>query len=237
MALSARASRPLSGALSRAAGAHRGPPAGRDCAATSAACRPLRPLRRQAPGASAPPPLPPHGPAAAKVPRSLLLRAGPLMAGAGLLAGAGALLPAPSRAGATLPGLRGSPMSTAAAAAGAAPGGAGSSPAGAIVVYVTVPSAEVGEALGSKLVESRLAACVNMVPGVTSIYWWDGKVNKDAELLLIVKSREELLPQLTAFVRANHPYDEPEVIGLPILGGSPSYLKWLHDSTGPAGPA
>ncbi|KAG2497352.1 hypothetical protein HYH03_004512 [Edaphochlamys debaryana] len=128
-------------------------------------------------------------------------------------------------------------MSTAAAAAGAAPGGAGSSPAGAIVVYVTVPSAEVGEALGSKLVESRLAACVNMVPGVTSIYWWDGKVNKDAELLLIVKSREELLPQLTAFVRANHPYDEPEVIGLPILGGSPSYLKWLHDSTGPAGPA
>ncbi|PNW86332.1 hypothetical protein CHLRE_02g082350v5 [Chlamydomonas reinhardtii] len=124
-------------------------------------------------------------------------------------------------------------MSTAAAGAGAT----GASPTGAIVVYVTVPNAEVGEALAGKLVEAKLAACVNILPGVTSIYFWDGKVNNDAELLLIIKSREDLLPELTAFVKANHPYDEPEVIGLPILGGSPSYLQWLMDSTNKGAPA
>ncbi|KAG2446767.1 hypothetical protein HYH02_008328 [Chlamydomonas schloesseri] len=115
--------------------------------------------------------------------------------------------------------------------AGAAAAAGGSSPTGAIVVYVTVPSAEVGEALAGKLVEAKLAACVNILPGLTSVYFWDGKVNKDPELLLIIKSREELLGELTSFVRANHPYDEPEVIGLPILGGSPSYLQWLMDNT------
>ncbi|KAG2435306.1 hypothetical protein HXX76_007381 [Chlamydomonas incerta] len=124
-----------------------------------------------------------------------------------------------------------SAMSTSAAGAAAGAGAGGSSPTGAIVVYVTVPNAEVGEALAAKLVEAKLAACVSILPGVTSVYFWDGKVNKDAELLLIIKSREELLPELTAFVRANHPYDEPEVIGLPVLGGSPSYLKWLMDNT------
>ncbi|PNH06228.1 Protein CutA 1, chloroplastic [Tetrabaena socialis] len=110
----------------------------------------------------------------------------------------------------------------------------GSSPSGTIVVYVTVPSAKVGDALASKIVEARLAACVNILPGVTSVYWWDGKVNKDPELLLIIKTRAELLPQLTDFVRANHPYDEPEVVALPILGGSPTYLQWLKDNTAPA---
>ncbi|GLC33585.1 hypothetical protein PLESTB_000092000 [Pleodorina starrii] len=122
-------------------------------------------------------------------------------------------------------------MSTSAAAATAGGAAPSASPSGAIVVYVTVPSAEVGESLASKLVESQLAACVNLLPGVTSIYSWKGKVEKDAELLLIIKSRSELLPELTAFVRANHPYDEPEVVGLPILGGSVSYLQWLMDNT------
>ncbi|GIL53098.1 hypothetical protein Vafri_8782 [Volvox africanus] len=109
------------------------------------------------------------------------------------------------------------------------------SPSGAIVVYVTVPNAQVGEDLAAKLVEAKLAACVNILPGLTSIYTWKGKVEKDSELLLIIKSRHELLTELTAFVRANHPYDEPEVIALPILGGSPSYLQWLMDNTRGAG--
>ncbi|GIL83424.1 hypothetical protein Vretimale_11210 [Volvox reticuliferus] len=117
-------------------------------------------------------------------------------------------------------------MSTSTTSAAAA-----ASPSGAIVVYVTVPNAQVGEDLGSKLVEAKLAACVNILPGLTSIYTWKGKVEKDSELLLIIKSRHELLTELTAFVRANHPYDEPEVIALPILGGSPSYLQWLMDNT------
>eukprot|EP00195_Chlamydomonas_chlamydogama_P015162 CAMPEP_0202912558 /NCGR_PEP_ID=MMETSP1392-20130828/58099_1 /ASSEMBLY_ACC=CAM_ASM_000868 /TAXON_ID=225041 /ORGANISM="Chlamydomonas chlamydogama, Strain SAG 11-48b" /LENGTH=100 /DNA_ID=CAMNT_0049603515 /DNA_START=284 /DNA_END=582 /DNA_ORIENTATION=- len=96
---------------------------------------------------------------------------------------------------------------------------AGGQDTGAMVVYVTVPSMEVGEALAGKLVESKLAACVNIVPGLTSVYWWDGKVNKDPELLLIIKSRTSLLPELTPFIKAHHPYTECEVIALPIMGG------------------
>lgn len=101
----------------------------------------------------------------------------------------------------------------------------------AIVVYVTVPNQDTGEKIAGSLVESKLAACVNIVPGVTSIYFWEGKVNKDQELLLIIKTRRNLLPDLTAAVKGMHPYDEPEVVGLPILGGSESYLKWVRDST------
>lgn len=100
-----------------------------------------------------------------------------------------------------------------------------------IVVYVTVPDAAAGDKLSGLLVEHKLAACVNVLPGITSVYWWEGKVNKDAELLLIIKTRKELLAELTTFVKANHPYDECEVIALPVIGGSPSYLKWVMTST------
>ncbi|EIE25634.1 hypothetical protein COCSUDRAFT_83641, partial [Coccomyxa subellipsoidea C-169] len=99
--------------------------------------------------------------------------------------------------------------------------------------YVTVPSQEVAEKLAALLVnpDHRLAACVNIVPGLTSIYWWEGKVNKDAELLLMIKTQTHLVPKLTEVVKSNHPYDECEVISLPITGGSSSYIKWIHDST------
>ena len=77
-------------------------------------------------------------------------------------------------------------------------GGAGD----AVVVYVTVPSQAVADGLSEALVGARLAACVNIVPGVTSVYWWDGKVNRDSELLLVMKTRGELVPDLTAAVSA-----------------------------------
>lgn len=72
-------------------------------------------------------------------------------------------------------------------------------------------------------------------PGIESVYWWEGEVNTDAELLLIAKTRVALLPELTAWVKANHPYDEPEVIALPVAGGSAGYLQWVLDSTRQAG--
>ena len=71
--------------------------------------------------------------------------------------------------------------------------------------------------------------------GLESIYVWDGKVNRDEELLLMIKSREALVPELTQHVKGLHPYDECEVISLPISGGSISYLKWVMDSTKAAG--
>mmetsp|Transcript_32332 Transcript_32332/g.82123 ORF Transcript_32332/g.82123 Transcript_32332/m.82123 type:complete len:162 (-) Transcript_32332:416-901(-) len=127
------------------------------------------------------------------------------------------------------PGRAHASMATPATGAGAA--AAGGSDTGAIVVYCTVPNQEVADKLSGVLVEGKLAACVNIVPGLTSVYWWDGKVNRDAELLLVIKTRASLLGELTAAIKSNHPYDEPEVISLPITGGSPSYLAWLLSST------
>ncbi|KAF3447356.1 hypothetical protein FNV43_RR12542 [Rhamnella rubrinervis] len=100
-----------------------------------------------------------------------------------------------------------------------------------IVVYVTVPNKEVGKKLAESIVNEKLAACVNRVPGIESVYLWQGEVQTDAEELLIIKTRQSLLDALTQHVKANHPYDVPEVIALPINGGSPQYLEWIKDST------
>eukprot|EP00877_Chromochloris_zofingiensis_P010914 jgi/Chrzof1/6076/Cz17g08020.t1 len=121
------------------------------------------------------------------------------------------------------------PISAVAVVAGMAT--ASPSPSGAIVVYVTVPDENTGKQIAAKLVEDHLVACVNMVPGVQSIYWWDNKVNYDSELMLIIKTRESLLGALTTQVKQLHPYDEPEVIAMPIIGGSDTYIAWLKDST------
>ncbi|BAF26394.1 Os10g0378300, partial [Oryza sativa Japonica Group] len=100
-----------------------------------------------------------------------------------------------------------------------------------IVVYVTVPNKEAGKRLAGSIISEKLAACVNIVPGIESVYWWEGKVQTDAEELLIIKTRESLLDALTEHVKANHEYDVPEVIALPIKGGNLKYLEWLKNST------
>lgn len=100
-----------------------------------------------------------------------------------------------------------------------------------IVVYVTVPNKEEGKKLAQSIIKEKLAGCVNRVPGIESIYWWNDKIETDAEELLIIKTRQSLLEALTAHVKANHPYEVPEVIALPISGGNHDYLKWLKEST------
>ncbi|XP_022773100.1 protein CutA, chloroplastic [Durio zibethinus] len=100
-----------------------------------------------------------------------------------------------------------------------------------IVVYVTVPNREAGRKLAESIIKEKLAACVNIVPGLESVYLWEGKINTDPEELLIIKTRQSLLGALTDHVKANHEYDVPEVIALPITGGSPQYLEWLKNST------
>ncbi|KAJ7564331.1 hypothetical protein O6H91_02G013200 [Diphasiastrum complanatum] len=101
----------------------------------------------------------------------------------------------------------------------------------AIVVYVTVPNKETGKRLATSIITNKLAACVNQIPGVESTYWWEGKVETDAELLLFIKTRQSLLEALTEHIKANHPYEVPEVVSLPITGGYEKYLKWLNDNT------
>ncbi|MGC8837216.1 MAG: divalent-cation tolerance protein CutA [Anaerolineae bacterium] len=101
-----------------------------------------------------------------------------------------------------------------------------------VVVLVTCGSEEEAHTLAQRLVEHRLAACVNVVPGVTSFYRWKGQVQRDAEWLLLAKARAEHLKDLVQKVRGWHSYEEPEVIALPIVGGSPTYLAWVRESTG-----
>ncbi|KAL9265876.1 CutA 1, chloroplastic-like protein [Drosera capensis] len=121
---------------------------------------------------------------------------------------------------------------------------AASSTVPSIVVYVTVPNKEAGKKLAESIVKERLAACVNRVPGilkhlfltfyyagVESVYEWKGEIQTDSEELLIIKTRESLLGALTEHVKANHEYELPEVIALPITGGNLQYLEWIKNST------
>ncbi|KAI9122658.1 hypothetical protein K1719_006498 [Acacia pycnantha] len=100
-----------------------------------------------------------------------------------------------------------------------------------IVVYVTVPNKEAGKKLAESIVKEKLAACVNRVPGIESVYQWKGEIQTDSEELLIIKTRQSLLEALTEHVKANHEYETPEVISLPITGGNLKYLEWIKDST------
>ena len=100
-----------------------------------------------------------------------------------------------------------------------------------LVVFVTAPE-DAAEGLARSLVDDRLAACVNVVRGVTSFYRWEGEVQRDVEVLLLVKTTAEGFGRLAEAVRERHPYDLPEVIALPISDGSPEYLRWLSDGVG-----
>lgn len=100
-----------------------------------------------------------------------------------------------------------------------------------ILVFVTVPHVNEAETIARELVEEKLAACVNMVKNIRSIYRWEGKVEDGEEILLIIKSREDLFPELQKRVKKLHSYTVPEIISIPILGGSEEYLGWLKDST------
>ena len=102
----------------------------------------------------------------------------------------------------------------------------------AIVVLVTVPDAPTAEKLGEALVGERLAACVNVIGGVRSIYRWQGAVEKNAELLCVCKSTREQFERLRARVVELHPYELPCVVALPIALGHAPYLAWIAASVG-----
>lgn len=98
-----------------------------------------------------------------------------------------------------------------------------------VVVLVTVPSREVGERIATAVVEAHLAACVNMVDGLRSIFYWEGRVQDEREVLLLVKTRGDRLARLEARIRALHPYSVPEFIALPVVAGHRPYLEWVSD--------
>jgi periplasmic divalent cation tolerance protein len=100
-----------------------------------------------------------------------------------------------------------------------------------IVVLSTCASADEAARIARALVGERLAACVNVVPGVHSVYRWKGEVEETTEWLLLIKSRRPLFERLAEALRQVHSYDVPEIVALPIVAGSESYLEWLGQET------
>lgn len=98
-------------------------------------------------------------------------------------------------------------------------------------VYMTCETKQEAEAIGTVLVERRLAACVNILPGMQSMYWWEGKVEKAQEVVLIAKTKANLVDELTQAVKAAHGYDVPCVASLPINGGNEDFLAWIREET------
>jgi periplasmic divalent cation tolerance protein len=99
-----------------------------------------------------------------------------------------------------------------------------------IVILVTVGNSKDAALLAKSLVEKRLAACVNLLPGITSWYWWEGKVTEDQEVLLMMKTSRDRFPELEKEVLRVHSYAVPEVVALQIVEGSKNYLNWIEGS-------
>lgn len=99
-----------------------------------------------------------------------------------------------------------------------------------LVVLCSCPEGDSAAQLASALVEARLAACVNRVPGLVSTYRWEGEVQQSDEVLLLIKTTRERLPALSTQIRALHPYELPEIIAVPVLGGLEEYLDWVRAS-------
>lgn len=102
------------------------------------------------------------------------------------------------------------------------------------VVLTTCPDEETARRIARVLVEERLAACGNVVPGLVSIYRWRGEVETAGECLLLLKTRDDLLEPLGERLAALHPYDVPELLALPVIAGADGYLRWVLESTGGA---
>jgi periplasmic divalent cation tolerance protein len=98
----------------------------------------------------------------------------------------------------------------------------------AVLVLTTVPSADVGEQIARALVEGRLAACVNILPPMVSIYRWKGEVQRDSECQLVIKTSPARVDALQERLADLHPYDLPELIVIPVEGGDPAYLAWIE---------
>jgi periplasmic divalent cation tolerance protein len=107
--------------------------------------------------------------------------------------------------------------------------GASRSPA-VVVVLVTCPSRGVARRLATAVVRQRLAACANLIPQIDSTFWWQGKIDRCRETLLLIKTTSKALPRLRRIILRLHPYDLPEVIALPVAAGHRPYLQWVAAS-------
>ena len=96
-----------------------------------------------------------------------------------------------------------------------------------IVLFTTASNSEEAHKIAKVLLSQRKAACVNIVPGVSSLFWWQDKIDSAQESLLIIKTKVSLLSQIVTLIREIHSYEVPEIIALPIIGGNQDYLEWM----------
>lgn len=101
------------------------------------------------------------------------------------------------------------------------------------MVFSTVPDAAQGRAMAEELVGAGLAACVNLVPGLVSVYRWEGDIQADSECLMIIKTREDAVASIREWILERHPYELPEVVAVPVTDGLPPYLDWVTGSVRP----
>ncbi|MFH1641116.1 MAG: divalent-cation tolerance protein CutA [Candidatus Omnitrophota bacterium] len=101
-----------------------------------------------------------------------------------------------------------------------------------IVVFCTAANKKEAERIAQGLIKNKLAACVNIVDKVRSLFWWQGKIDKAEESLLVIKTRKALFGKLTKTIKSLHSYEVPEIIALPIIAGNKKYLEWIRESTG-----
>jgi periplasmic divalent cation tolerance protein len=100
------------------------------------------------------------------------------------------------------------------------------------VLMITVAGVEEGERIAKALVSERLAACVNIIPGVRSFFRWEGKIDQAGEFLMLVKTRRSFVSKVREKVRSMHSYTVPEIIALPVIAGNQDYLRWIDGSVG-----
>lgn len=101
---------------------------------------------------------------------------------------------------------------------------------GYAVVLVTVPSLDEGRRIAKGVLEQRLAACVNLLPGVQSLFWWEGRLEEAEETLMVLKTKEEVLSRLIEAIKGLHSYSVCEVLALPVLQGNQAYLDWIEET-------
>ncbi len=100
-----------------------------------------------------------------------------------------------------------------------------------VLVYITCKDKTEAENVGRALVEAKLAACVNIIDGMQSMFWWEGAAQKESETVLLAKTKVGLVQKLTEKVKSVHSYDCPCVVALPIIDGNPEFLQWIQDET------
>ncbi|MBW1910778.1 MAG: divalent-cation tolerance protein CutA [Deltaproteobacteria bacterium] len=98
-------------------------------------------------------------------------------------------------------------------------------------IYITAGDMDEARAIGKALVSDRLAACVNIIDNINSMYWWQGEIQDDMEVIIIAKTKESLVPELIEKVKSMHSYDCPCVVSLPIVDGNKAFLEWVAEET------